>query len=144
MTRSAKGMLTRYAAVGALSVVIDLSVLTVLHSLAHVALIVATSISFASALIVNYSLNHLWAFDVAGVSLRRFSRYGVLVVINFALTLGLVGGLTKVGVFYLVAKAIAVGIGAIINFTGYRYWVFSAPRRRPPIHATAETVSAAA
>jgi putative flippase GtrA len=122
-----KHVLPRYAAVGALSVAVDLSLLTVLHSVAHVALIAATSISFGAALVVNYSLNHVWAFDAAGLSWHRFSRYGVLVVINFGLTLALVSGLTRVGVYYLVAKALAVGIGAAINFTGYRSWVFNNP-----------------
>jgi putative flippase GtrA len=48
----------------------------------------------------------------------------VLVAINLGLTLGIVTGLSSLGVYYLIAKVIAVVIGAGINFTGYRKWVF--------------------
>jgi putative flippase GtrA len=116
--------LSRYTAVGVISVAVDLSLLALLRSVAGVALVTATSLSFAASLLVNYSLNHLWAFDVDGVSWRRLSRYGVLVLINFGLTLALVTGLTSLGVYYLLAKALAVLVGATINFTGYRTWVF--------------------
>jgi putative flippase GtrA len=114
----------RYAAVGALSVAIDVGLLSLLHSVAHVELILATTLSFAAALLVNYSLNHVWAFDAGGLSWHRLYRYAVLVVINYGITVGLVAGLTSVGAYYLVAKAIAVAIAACINFTGYRLWVF--------------------
>jgi putative flippase GtrA len=117
-------VLPRYAAVGALSVAIDVGLLSLLHSVAQVELILATTLSFAAALIVNYSLNHVWAFDADGLSWHRIYRYAVLVVTNYGITVGVVAGLTSVGAYYLVAKAVAVAIGACINFTGYRLWVF--------------------
>jgi putative flippase GtrA len=116
--------LPRFAAIGILSVAVDVSLLVLLHSVVGVELVASTSVSFAASLVVNYSLNHVWVFDVAGVSWQRFFRYGVLVLINFALTLALVTGLTSLGLYYLVAKALAVAVGAVINFTGYRFWVF--------------------
>ncbi len=119
-----RSTLPRYAASGVASVAVDLSLLTVLHSVLGVGLVASTSLSFAASLLVNYSLNHVWAFDAGAVSWRRFFRYGVLVLINFGLTLVLVTGLTSLGVYYLVAKALAVGVGAVINFSGYRSWVF--------------------
>jgi putative flippase GtrA len=109
-----------------------------------VVLVLATAVSFAASVVVNYSLNHVWSFDAGRLSWRRLSRYGVLVAVNLALTLALVGGLTELGVFYLVAKGIAVVLGAVINFTGYRYWVFSETRRRPLSQVSTETASAAA
>jgi putative flippase GtrA len=122
--RALRVALPRYAAVGVLSVGIDVGLLTLLHSVANVELVLATTISFGCALVVNYSLNHVWAFDADGMSWHRLARYAVLVLINYGITVALVTGLTRAGVYYLVAKAIAVAIAACINFTGYRTWVF--------------------
>lgn len=122
--KSLRVVLPRYTATGVLSVAVDVSLLALLHSALTVALVPATLIAFAASLVVNYSLNHVWAFDVNGLVWTRLSRYAVLVVINLGLTLGIVTGLTSIGVYYLIAKAIAVLLGAAINFTGYRLWVF--------------------
>jgi putative flippase GtrA len=99
---SVRVLLPRYAAVGVLSVAIDVGSLTLLHSV----------------------LNHVWAFDADGLLGRRVLRYAVLVAINFSLTIAIVSGLSALGVFYLLAKAVSVSITAVVNFTGYRLWVF--------------------
>jgi putative flippase GtrA len=117
-------VLPRYIAVGLLSVIVDVGSLTVFHSVLNLGLLLATIIAFAIALVLNYSLNHVWAFDADGLSWHRIFRYGVLVAVNFGLTLSIVTGLSSLGLYYLVAKAIAVVIAAVINFTGYRLWVF--------------------
>jgi putative flippase GtrA len=121
---SVRVLLPRYAAVGVLSVAIDVGSLTLLHSVLGVDLIGSTTIAFALALSVNYTLNHVWAFDADGLLGRRVLRYAVLVAINFSLTIAIVSGLSALGVFYLLAKAVSVSITAVVNFTGYRLWVF--------------------
>lgn len=114
----------RYAAVGVLSVAVDVGTLTILHSGFGVTLVLATTIAFAVALCVNYTLNHVWAFDVDGFVGRRMARYAVLVAVNYGITIAIVTGLTALGVFYLLAKAVSVAVAAAVNFTGYRLWVF--------------------
>jgi putative flippase GtrA len=116
--------LPRYTAIGIVTVAIDISLLALLHSAAGVALIPATLLAYGVSLVFNYSLNHVWAFGADGLVWTRLSRYAVLVAINLGLTIGMVVGLTALGLYYLLAKVIAVGTGAIINFTGYRKWVF--------------------
>jgi putative flippase GtrA len=49
------------------------------------------------------------------------------VAFNFLSTLGIVVGLTAAGLYYLLAKLIAVALNAGINFLAARHWVF-APR----------------
>jgi putative flippase GtrA len=114
----------RYLSVGVLSVVVDVSLLVVLHSVVHLALLIATVIAFWSALVVNYLLNHRWTFGVGGRLGSRVPRYAVLVGINFAITVAVVGGLTAAGLPYLLAKGIAVAVAGTVNFVGYRVWVF--------------------
>ena len=32
--------------------------------------------------------------------------------------------LTQIGVFYLLAKLVAIAVNAVVNFTAFRFWVF--------------------
>jgi putative flippase GtrA len=117
-------VLPRFVSVGVLTVAVDLALLASLHSLLGVRLLLATTLAYGLSLIVNYSLNHAWAFDADGDHGRRVGRYAVLVGINYALTIAMVAGLTHAGVYYLVSKVIAVAVGSVVNFFGYRFWVF--------------------
>jgi putative flippase GtrA len=117
-------LLPRYVAVGVLSVAVDVTALAILHSAMGVDLLGATTVAFAVALVLNFTLNHRWAFGADGLVGRRMLRYAVIVAFNYAITVSVIAGLTSVGVFYLVAKAVSVGVTAIVNFTGYRLWVF--------------------
>jgi putative flippase GtrA len=116
--------LARFAMSGGLSVGVDVAALYLLHSLAHLVLAAATVIAYALSLAVNYSLNHAWVFQAEGDHRRRLARYGALVALNVGSTLGFVLGLTAVGVYYLLAKLVAVATNAVLNFAGFRFWVF--------------------
>lgn len=116
--------LARFVAVGGLSVGTDLAVLTALHSLGRAPLWLATLLGYAASLVVNYRLNHSWVFASEREHRRTVVRYVVLVAVNVASTFGFVLGLTALGAFYLLAKLIAVAVNAVINFSGFRWWVF--------------------
>lgn len=123
--------LLRFAVTGGLSVGVDVALLAVLHSALHVDLVLAASLGYVASLVVNYSLNHAWVFPSSGDHRRRLMRYGSLVVLNYGLTIGVVSGLVAAGVYYLVAKLVVVLINAIVNFTLFRSWVFSASPGEP-------------
>jgi putative flippase GtrA len=118
------GLLVRFVTVGGLSVGSDVVVLVVLHSLLGVALLPATAIGNTVSLAINYTLNHGWVFEASGEHHRRLVRYFTLVAFNVVSTLAFVEGLTAAGLHYLLAKAVAVAVNAVVNFTGFRYWVF--------------------
>jgi putative flippase GtrA len=122
--RSLVASLGRFVVSGGLSVGVDILVLFVLHSALHLILAAATVLAYAASLVVNYGLNHTWVFQAGGDHRRRLVRYALLVAVNVGSTLGFVLGLTAVGAYYLVAKLVAVGVNAVINFIGFRYWVF--------------------
>jgi len=114
----------RYVVVGSSSVGVDVGLLAALHSIWHFPLLVAQLLAWAAALVVNYSLNHAWSFGAEGLLRRRLLRYSGVMAVSLGITLAVVLGLTHLGVFYLLAKAVAVMITSVINFTGYRFWVF--------------------
>lgn len=116
--------LARFVTSGALSVTTDFVTLWVLHSLLHVALAVSTLIGYGLSLVVNYTLNHNWVFEAGGDHRHRLFRYAILVAFNVGSNLLFVLGLTAVGVFYLLAKVIAIAVNAGVNFLGFRHWVF--------------------
>jgi putative flippase GtrA len=125
--RSILDALLRYFVTGVLSVVVDVGVLTLLHSVAGVGLVASTVLAYAGGLVVNYTLNRSWTFRSSDDHSRTLARYAVLVAFNFLSTLGIVVGLTAAGLYYLLAKLIAVALNAGINFLAARHWVF-APR----------------
>ena len=114
----------RFLVVGVASVAVDTTVLVVLRELAATPLWLATTAAFAAALGVNFSLNLRWVFGVQGRLPARLARYGVLVVVNYLLTLVLVLGLAGVGMHYLLAKWVAIAVAAVVNYVAYRRWVF--------------------
>jgi putative flippase GtrA len=119
-----QSLLARFVAVGALSVGSDVVVLYLLHSVLGVPLLAATGVGYGVSLVINYSLNHSWVFDAEGQHHRRVVRYLTLVGFNVASTFAFVGGLTAAGLYYLLAKVVAVAVNAVVNFTGFRFWVF--------------------
>lgn len=123
--------LLRFAVTGGLSVGVDVAVLAVLHGVLDVDLVLAASLGYLASLVVNYSLNHAWVFQSSGDHRRRLLKYGLLVVLNYVLTIGVVAGMVELGANYLVAKLVVVVINAVLNFTLFRAWVFSGSRVEP-------------
>lgn len=127
MTASAVGTRTalgRFLAVGVLSVTVDTCALVVLREWLALPLAAATTAAFSLTLAVNFSLNMGFVFDVRGRLAGRLARYGLLVVVNYVLTLLLVLGIAALGVHYVLAKLIAVASCAALNFVAFRHWVF--------------------
>jgi len=114
----------RFVVAGGISVCVDVLTLYLLHSWAHTSLFVATTAGYGVSLGVNYLLNHTWVFRASGQLNRRVPRYVALVVVNYVLTVVLVTGLSALGLPYLIAKLIAVGVNAVLNFIAYQRWVF--------------------
>jgi putative flippase GtrA len=120
----ARGTFARFLVVGVLSVGVDTAALVVLRELVGLPLALATTLAFALTLAVNFSLNMGFVFGVSGRLAGRLTRYAVLVVVNYALTLLLVLGIAALCAHYVAAKLIAVACCALLNFAAYRHWVF--------------------
>jgi putative flippase GtrA len=120
----ARGAFARFLVVGVLSVGVDTAGLVVLRELVGLPLALATTLAFALTLAVNFSLNMGFVFGVQGRLAGRLTRYAVLVVVNYGLTLLLVLGIAALGAHYVAAKLVAVACCALLNFFAYRHWVF--------------------
>jgi putative flippase GtrA len=124
--RSLGAVFGRFLLVGLLSYLADAGTLWLLHGGLGVPLLGATSIAFTVGLTVNYGLNRVLTFGSGARVGYEVSRYLLLVLANYVVTVGLVGGLTAAGLPYLASKTVTTAVLAIANFVAYRQWVFRA------------------
>ena len=123
---SPRTLLVGYLVIGGGSVVIDVGLLFLLHSVVGVPLSIATAISFLVSLAFNFVCNRLaMAGSATKQLLRHAYRYGLLVVANLAVTVAVVTAAPRVGVPYLIAKLAVVAASTCWNFVLYRRWVFT-------------------
>lgn len=122
--RSFLGAAARFVVTGSLSVAADVGLLAILRSALGWPLALATVLAYTAGLLVNYSLNRNWTFRSSRNHRQTLVRYAVMVGFNAGATLGIVVGLSSLGLFYLLAKLIAVAINASVNFLAGRHWVF--------------------
>jgi putative flippase GtrA len=123
--RTLVGSFVRWAITGCLAAGTDLGLLALLHSAAGVPLELATALAFCCGVAVNYSLNHSWSFQSQAAHRRVMVRYAVMVVFNGVSTVLIVAGLHSLGLYYLLAKLVAIAVNAVVNFTAARFWVFA-------------------
>jgi putative flippase GtrA len=114
----------RYVGVGLLSLLVDAGTLWLLFNVFHRPLWLATTAGFWLSFVVNFAANKYFTFGVRTDGRRQFTRYAVLVVLNYAANLGIVTGLASLGFPPVVAKVVAVALLTGLNFVAYRAWVF--------------------
>lgn len=118
----------RFLTAGGASYVVDVGTLVALHSGLDWSVGAATSGAYLVAFFFTFTINRLWVFRAGGSGTTgQVGRYLVLVGINYFLTLGIVLGLTGLGVDVVIAKTVAAAVIAVSNFAVYRFWVFRAP-----------------
>ncbi len=118
----------RFVIVGGIAAVVDVATLRLLHGELGVELLIATALAYLVSGIPSFLLNRHWAFvgGADGVVHQQAGRFLLSIGVNLGATLLIVGGLSWLGVYYLLAKVIAIAINAIGNFFAYRHWVFTA------------------
>jgi putative flippase GtrA len=124
--------LPRFLIIGVLSFILDAGTLFLTHGLLHMWLPLATTLAYAVAFTVNFSLNRLWTFGSTTALTGQATRYAVLIGVNYLITLVMVNGLAAIGISYLLAKVMATAVIAGINYVAYRNWVFRQPRSSGP------------
>jgi putative flippase GtrA len=123
----------KFATVGAFGMVVDLTVLNVLHKVFGLPLLVANSISFTVAVLSNFTWNRLWTFPESrerpiGTQLGQFAIVNVIgLAINNAV-LWVVFRLLSTFIpdpwDYNLAKIAAIGVVLFWNYFVNRKWTY--------------------
>jgi len=108
----------RYAVVAAVGLVVDFGGLVLLKEVGHVFYLLAATISFVVALLVNYYLSIWWVFPASRFSRKQeFMMFGAIGLVGLGLNDLMLWLLTSgLGIFYVWSKAISTVIVFFWNF----------------------------
>jgi putative flippase GtrA len=123
LRRLAGHHVTRFLAAGAVGYTVDVGLLVLLHTVAGWPLAPATTVAFAATFVLNFWLNRA-AFRASGLVGPALLRYVLLVAASWLVTVGVTSGLAALGTPYVLAKTAATMVIAVLNYAGYRWFVF--------------------
>ena len=118
--------LARYIGIGFLSYIVDAGILVIVSGPLGGPVWLATTLGFWTSVFLNFALNRrVFAHDSHVRRLTRQGvRYGILLGVNYVITLAIVGVGTRWGLAPVVPKTLVVGMSTGWNFILYRRWVF--------------------
>ena len=123
----------KFATVGVIGMVVDLTVLNVMHKVFGLPLLVANAISFTTAVISNFTWNRFWTFPESrerpiGPQLGQFASVNVAGLIINTVILWLAFKVTQRIVpdpwDYNLAKVFAIGVVLFWNYFVNRAWTY--------------------
>ncbi len=123
----------KFATVGALGMVVDLTVLNVLHKAFGLHLLVANSISFTTAVISNFTWNRLWTFPESRQRpvVTQLGKFAIVNIIGLGINnailwsvFHLVTDFIPDPLDYNLAKITAIGVVLFWNFFVNRAWTY--------------------
>ncbi len=120
--------MVRFLFAGGISTTVDMGTLYLLHGVSHFQLALSTFVAVLAGFVTNFLLNRLWAFESTSPIGGQTVRYLIMASGNWVGTVVLVGGLVKLGTNYLIARAVVLAVLSVVNFLGYKHWVFKTDR----------------
>lgn len=112
---------------GGTTAIVDLSLLFIFKEVLHLHYWASINISFSVAILVNFFLQKFWTFSNKniGVVHKQFGKFFLVAIGNMAMNSFIMFVLSIVlGIWYLAAQVITIGMLVLVNFTLYRYFVF--------------------
>lgn len=113
-----------FAILGGFTLGVDLSLLWALRRWTPLAVPVAVSVAYVAAVALNYVLNRTMNFRSHSPVGGEASRYTVVVLADYLLTVGVTTCLTAIGVDLQVARLLASAVVAVFNYAGARWFIF--------------------
>jgi dolichol-phosphate mannosyltransferase len=117
----------RFLVVGGLGVAVNTVALFLLHQQAHLPLALASVLAVEVAIGWNFIWNNRWTFGRRDLSLGRFARFNLVSLDGLAITTAAVWTLASaVGLHYLVANLVGIGLATSWNLAGSFIWTWGA------------------
>jgi putative flippase GtrA len=121
--------LVGFAILGAFTFTIDLVLLTVLRRTTHMPIALAVTLAYAAAFGLNFLLNRTVNFRSHAPVGPQATRYAVVAICDYALTVGLTSWLTHLGLDFRLARVTAAAAVAAFTYSASRWWVFRDSRQ---------------
>jgi putative flippase GtrA len=118
------GRLLKFGAVGATGVIINTSALYVLSRWLGLPLLLASAIAVELAIVSNFFWNNRWTFACRSSSLARFAKFNAVSLVGLTLNVTIVWGLTRTGLYFLIANLVGIGVGVTVNYACSVVWVW--------------------
>lgn len=115
--------LGQFASAGLVGATIDNGILLALVEFAGLSPVLAKVIAWEAAIAVIFVINERWTFSTFGSTdpralIRRFLRSNAVRLAGLLVTLAVLAGLVYgVGIWYLAANVIGIGVGFVVNYT---------------------------
>jgi putative flippase GtrA len=130
LKRAAAARFLRYASVGALATAVHYSVLVGLVEGGGLAPRYAAAIGAWIGAQVAFVGNAWFTFDGAQANLRSWVRFQVTAVVGAAISFAIVAAGVRLGLYYLIAQALATLLTLFVTYEINRRWSFATPGRR--------------
>ena len=118
----------RFGCVGCLNTMFDFGIFCILNNLFGINYIISQIVSYSSGTVNSYFFNKFWTFNDTKTNKRTTKEIVQFIVVNAASL-----GVSLIGLSILMkdrsmnsffAKIIAMVLAQVVNFLGYRFWVF--------------------
>jgi putative flippase GtrA len=123
----------KFATVGAIGMVVDLTVLNFMHKVVGLPLLVSNTISFSTAVVSNFTWNRLWTFPESRQRplVPQLAQFALVNVVGLAINnavlwvvYSLISGFIPDPWNYNLAKILAIGVVLFWNYGVNRLWTY--------------------
>jgi dolichol-phosphate mannosyltransferase len=118
------GRLLKFGAVGATGVIINTTILYLLSHWLALPLLLSSAIAVEVTIVSNFFWNNRWTFACRNSSLARFAKFNVASLAGLAVNVTTVWGLTRTGLYFLIANLVGIGAGVAVNYACSVVWVW--------------------
>jgi dolichol-phosphate mannosyltransferase len=120
--------LIKFAFVGAIGTIINLSILYILTEFFHVYYIFSEMVAFSTAALNNYILDKIWTFkeEIGDQIIKKYFQFITISLLALVVNISILFILVEVYlVWYIYAEIGAICCAFLINFFGNKIWTFN-------------------
>jgi dolichol-phosphate mannosyltransferase len=116
--------LVKFGIVGGIGVIINTITLYLLSRWLSLPLALSAGIAVELAIVSNFFWNNRWTFAYRNSSLIRFAKFNAASLVGLIFNVTTVWGLTRAGLYFLMANLVGIGLGMVVNYAGSVAWVW--------------------
>jgi len=119
--------LLKFAIVGAIGTIVNLSILYFLTEFANVYYIISEIIAFMLSALNNYILNKIWTFKekIQEQIIKKYFQFTLVCLVSLLFNISILFILVEYfNLWYILAELIAIICSFLINFLGSKLWTF--------------------